>query len=270
MSVDAKLVLLGGFGVFFISAPLNTFNEVNMIDESFVQEVKRYLHQAEVNMDDTVNVCLSDIDDRDPCKVLTYLFVLEHNKYLKIIGTRQEKGCKVNEDPFDINIFIKEKYPPYIVVVLAEDFGKIDAKFELTYTENSGEVWINNIMLIKQFHPFYGKGRYQAVFEQAYNNAGKLLYINQFEVFNELKVFRLDTAITMALDTLTPDVLDGYFPVLKSKQLRFESVFYEDKGKTDFLVKQPQRYELDPFQKGEWSDGCRRRSYQIYCMHETH
>ena len=60
MSVDAKLVLLGGFGVFFISAPLNTFNEVNMIDESFVQEVKRYLHQAEVNMDDTVNVCLSD------------------------------------------------------------------------------------------------------------------------------------------------------------------------------------------------------------------
>ena len=46
-----------------------------MNNDIFIQEVKRYLHQAEVNRDNTIDVCWADIDSKDPSRVLFCLFV---------------------------------------------------------------------------------------------------------------------------------------------------------------------------------------------------
>ena len=99
---------------------------------TLVQNIKRYLHQAEVNSDGSIDVCLSDIDS-NKANVVFGCYALEAEHYLKVIGLKMESGCFPDKNPFSIEIFKSRKSPDIINVVLAENFGTIDDNFELIY-----------------------------------------------------------------------------------------------------------------------------------------
>ena len=218
---------------------------------TLVQNIKRYLHQAEVNSDGSIDVCLSDIDS-NKANVVFGCYALEAEHYLKVIGLKMESGCFPDKNPFSIEIFKSRKSPDIINVVLAENFGTIDDNFELIYHKRDGEVWINEDIFVKGFKP--GNNYYQVVFEECYDKAGQEVKLGQLQVFNYLKVARLDTAIENALHTLTPEGVRWFFPVLRTKVARCEPMYFDVAGTTVPFQKKPKHYELDPFQRGEWSD----------------
>lgn len=217
---------------------------------TLVQEIKRYLHESIPNFDNSIDVKFSDFSEEYD-EVLIALTVLQNRGHLKIIGIMGAPGVHVEDKCYDLRE-LKRKYPPeYAKVVLAEHYGKVDEKFELKWKSADREVWAGK-MFIKGFSP---RGEaYMNAFVYTYENSGISLVAEDFcSVLGTKKMRRPDTMITVALDTLSRNSVKWWYPELGSRKVRCERIYLKSEEEELVFVKQPRQYELDPFERGEWS-----------------
>lgn len=218
---------------------------------TIVQEIKRYLHESKPNPDNSIDVNLSDFpyERRD---VFFGLGMLQTYGYLKIICLMAVPGGHWEENKVPMTDIDKDNGLNYAKVVLAEHYGKIDEKFELRWDSVGKEVWAGKVF-IKGFSP--RGGAYMNAFVYTYDNSGKTLGRKDFRsVFGTNTEVRLDTVIMTALDTLSRNNVKWWYQELGSRKVRCERIYWKSDEEEPVFVKQPKHYDLDPFEKGEWSD----------------
>ncbi len=217
---------------------------------TLVQELKCYLHESTPNFDNSIDVKFSDFSEEYD-EVLIALTVLQNRGHLRIIGIMGAPGVHMEEKCYDLREF-KRKYPPeYAKVVMVKHYGKIDEKFELRWDSVGKEVWAGKVF-IKGFS-LRGEA-YMNAFVHTYENSGISLVAKDFySVLGTPEIPRLDTMITVALDTLSRNSIKWWYRELGSKRVRCERIYWKSEEEEPVFVKQPKHYELDPFERGEWS-----------------
>lgn len=218
---------------------------------TIVQEIKRYLHESKPNPDNSIDVNLSDFpyERRD---VFFGLGMLQTYGYLKIICLMAVPGGHWEENKVPITDIDKDNGLNYAKVVLAEHYGNIDETFELKWDSVGREVWADKVF-IKGFSPI--GGAYMNAFVYSYEHSGISLIADDFcSVLGTKEVPRLDTMITVALDTLSRNSVKWWYRELGSKKVRCERIYWKSEEEELDFVKQPKHYELDPYERGEWSD----------------
>ena len=92
-------------------------------------------------------------------------------------------------------------------------------------------------------------------FVYSYEHSGISLIADDFcSILGTKEVPRLDTMITVALDTLSRNSVKWWYRELGSKKVRCERIYWKSEEEELDFVKQPKHYELDPYERGEWSD----------------
>lgn len=217
-----------------------------------LQEVKRYLAQADVSSSCTFIVNFNDFEGINTSDILLALLALQGAGYLKVIGISSGPDGHINIKPFSISEFREDISPECAHVILAEDYGEFDEKFELRYEKSNHEIWVNNIFL-KGFKP--GGCPVMQAFEISYYNVGKTLsWVHFAKALKDTHINRLSEVVRIAFNTIDYDLAKWWYPICETSKLRCETVYWADNSEEFKLNKKPRRNEWDPFERGEWSD----------------